>query len=72
MPLDVAQQAVRSPSINLVTNHRALAAALAVYDSFEVKQGIWPAPLKIDDIFDYRFYDTVIKKHPELADETLR
>ena len=43
-----------------------------MYDSFEVKQGIWPAPLRIDDIFDYRFYDAVVKKHPELADETLR
>jgi len=34
-----------------------------------VKQGVWPKPLKIEDIFGYRFYDAVVKKYPELADE---
>ena len=68
LPLDVAQQAVRSPATHLVTDLRALAATLAVYDAFEVKQGVWPGPLKIEDLFDLRFYDAVLKRHPELAD----
>jgi len=68
LPLDVAQQAVRSPATHLVTDLRALAATLAVYDAFEVKQGVWPKPLKIEDILDLRFYDAVVKKYPELAD----
>jgi NitT/TauT family transport system substrate-binding protein len=69
LPLDVAQQAVRSPATHMVTNHRALAKTLAVYDAFEVSQGVWPRPLKMEEILEYRFYDAVVKKHPELADE---
>jgi NitT/TauT family transport system substrate-binding protein len=69
LPVDVAQAAVRSPAAHMVTNLRALAETLAVYDAFEVKQGVWPTPLKLDDIFDLRFYDAVLHKHPELADE---
>jgi NitT/TauT family transport system substrate-binding protein len=68
LPLDVAQQAVRSPATHLVTNLRVMAATLATYDAFEVKQGVWPAPLKLEDILDLRFYDAVLKRHPELAD----
>ncbi len=55
LPIDVVQAAVRSPSMNLVTNHRRLADTLALYDAFEVKQGIWPKPLKVEDVFEYRF-----------------
>ena len=69
LPLDVAQEAVRSPAIHMVTNLRALVDTLAVYDASEVKQGIWPQPLKIEDVLDLRFYDAVVEKHPELADE---
>jgi len=69
LPFEVAQAAVRSPAAYMVTNLRALAATLAVYDAFEVKQGVWPQPLKIEDVFDLRFYDAVLQKHPELADE---
>ena len=68
IPLDVAQASVRSPAAHMVTNLRALAPTLAVYDAFEVKQGVWPKPLKIEEVFDLRFYDAVLKKHPELAD----
>jgi NitT/TauT family transport system substrate-binding protein len=67
--LEIAQEAVRSPAAHMVANHRALAKMLAVYDAFEVKQGVWPKPLKIEDVFEYRFYDAVVKRHPELADE---
>jgi sulfonate transport system substrate-binding protein len=69
LPLDVPQVAVRSPAAHMVTNLRALAGTLAVYDAFEVKLGVWPKPLTIDDVFDLRFYDAVVRKHPELADE---
>jgi ABC-type nitrate/sulfonate/bicarbonate transport system substrate-binding protein len=69
LPLEVAKEAVRSPATHMVTNHRALAAMLAVYDEFEVREGVWPKALSIDDIFEYRFYDAVVQKHPELADE---
>jgi len=69
LPLEVAKEAVRSPATHMVTNHRALAATLAVYDEFEVREGVWPKALSIDDVFEYRFYDTVVQKHPELADE---
>jgi hypothetical protein len=48
--------------------HKGL-AELAVYDAFEVKQGVWPKPLRIEDVSDLRFYDALVKKHPELADE---
>jgi NitT/TauT family transport system substrate-binding protein len=68
LPLDVAQVAVRSPATHMVTNLRALAATLAVYDAFEVRQGVWLKPLALDDIFEARFYDAVLQKHPELAD----
>jgi len=68
LPLDVAQASVRSPAAHMVTNLRALAATLAVYDAFEVKQGVWPRPLKIEEVVDLRFYDAVVKKYPELAD----
>ena len=69
LPLDVAQEAVRSPATHMVTDLRPLLPTLAVYDASEVKQGIWPKPLKIEDVLDLRFYDAVVKKHPELADE---
>jgi len=69
LPLDVAQEAVRSPATHMVTNLRPLLPALTVYDASEVKQGVWPKPLKIEDVLDLRFYDAVVKKHPELADE---
>ena len=68
LPFDIAQAAVRSPATHMVTDLRALAATLAVYDAFEVEQGVWPKPLKIEDVFDLRFYDRVVQKHPELAD----
>jgi hypothetical protein len=57
---------------SLVTNHRALADMLALYDAFLVKQGVWPQPLKVEDVLEYRFYDAVLQKHPELADEAGR
>ncbi len=69
LPLDVAQAAVRSPATHMVTNLRALAQTLGLYDASEVKQGVWPTPLKIEDILDLRFYDAVLQKHPGLADE---
>ena len=69
LPLDVAQKAVRSPATHMVTDLRPLLGTLALYDASEVKQGIWPKPLKIEDVLDLRFYDAVLKKHPELADE---
>jgi hypothetical protein len=56
------------PALHLVGNHRALANTMAVYDAFEVKMGVWPKPLRIEDVFEYRFYDSVVKKLPELAD----
>ncbi len=69
LPLEVAQAAVRSPATHMVTNLRALVETLALYDASEVKQGVWPTALKIEDVFDLRFYDAVLQKHPELADE---
>ncbi|MBM2836914.1 MAG: transporter substrate-binding protein [candidate division NC10 bacterium] len=69
LPLDVAQAAVRSPATRMVTDLRPLLKTLAVYDASEVTQGTWPAPLKIESILDLRFYDAVVKRHPELADE---
>jgi NitT/TauT family transport system substrate-binding protein len=68
LPLAVAQAAVRSPAITMVTNPRTLADTLAAYDAFLVQQGVWPKPLRIEEVFDYRFYDAVVAKHPELAD----
>jgi len=68
LPLEVAQQAVRSPATYMVTNLRPLLETLAVYDASEVKQGVWPQPLKLEDVLDLRFYDVVVQKHPELAD----
>jgi len=65
---EVSQEAVRSPTLHLVGNHRALANSMAVYDAFEVKMGVWPKPLRIEDVFEYRFYDAVVKRLPELAD----
>jgi NitT/TauT family transport system substrate-binding protein len=66
LPFDVAQEAVHS--VSSVANFRALADTLAVYDAFEVMQGVWPTPLRIGDVFEPRFYDAVLQKHPELAD----
>ena len=68
LPLAVAQAAVHSPAITMVTNPRTLADTLAAYDAFLVQQGVWPKPLKIEEVFDYRFYDAVVAKHPELED----
>jgi ABC-type nitrate/sulfonate/bicarbonate transport system substrate-binding protein len=72
LPLDVAREAVRSPATHMVTNLRTLAPTFAVYDEFEVREGVWPKPLTIDSIFEHRFYDAVLQKHPELADEARR
>jgi NitT/TauT family transport system substrate-binding protein len=68
LPLEVAQQAVRSPATHMVTDLRPLLETLAVYDASEVKQGVWPQPLKLEEVLDLRFYDAVVQKHPELAD----
>jgi NitT/TauT family transport system substrate-binding protein len=68
LPLDAAQAAVRSPATHMVTNLRPLLPTLEVYDASEVKQGVWPMPLKIEKVLDLRFYDAVLQKHPELAD----
>jgi NitT/TauT family transport system substrate-binding protein len=69
LPLEVARAAVHSSAIHMVTDLRPLLPTLAVYDASEVKQGIWPEPIKIEDVLDLRFYDSVLQKHPELADE---
>jgi NitT/TauT family transport system substrate-binding protein len=68
LPLEVAQQAVRSPATHMVTDLRPLLETLAVYDASEVKLGVWPTPLKLDAVVDLRFYDAVLQQHPELAD----
>jgi len=72
LPFAVAREAVRSPAIHMVTDLRGLAPNLAVYDEFEVREGMWPTPLTIDDLVEYRFYDAVVQKHPELADAAPR
>jgi hypothetical protein len=46
---------MRSPASHTVTNLRPLAETLAVFDASEVKQGVWPQPLKIGDVFNPRF-----------------
>jgi NitT/TauT family transport system substrate-binding protein len=69
LPLELSRGAVRSPAIHMVTDLRPLLPILAVYDASEVKQGIWPKPTKVEDVLDLRFYDAVLQKYPELADE---
>ena len=69
LPLEAAQAAVRSPALHMATDVRPLRLTLAVYGASEVEQGIWPRPVRIEDVLDLRFDDSMLQKHPELADE---
>jgi len=67
LPLDVARQAVRSPAANLIANPRLIVDGIRTEDRFLVSLGRWPGPATMEQIFDFRFYDAVVREHPELG-----
>jgi ABC-type nitrate/sulfonate/bicarbonate transport system substrate-binding protein len=67
-PLDVARQAVSGPGANSVGNPRGAVDAFALFDRFLVQDGGYPAVLNPENWFDFRFYDRVLLRRPELKD----
>ncbi len=68
LSLEDARAAVNSPAANLASNLRDVAPSVLLFDRFMVQQGVYPSPIAIGDLVDFRFYDRVVKKHPELND----
>jgi ABC-type nitrate/sulfonate/bicarbonate transport system substrate-binding protein len=66
LPLELAQQAVRSPAANLIADPRLIVDGVHTEDKFLVSLGRWPSPATTEQIFDFRFYDAVVREHPEL------
>jgi acyl transferase domain-containing protein/NAD(P)H-dependent flavin oxidoreductase YrpB (nitropropane dioxygenase family)/ABC-type nitrate/sulfonate/bicarbonate transport system substrate-binding protein/NAD(P)-dependent dehydrogenase (short-subunit alcohol dehydrogenase family) len=61
LPLDLAQEAVRSRATNQIADPRVIAPSILLYDKFLVEAGVWPERLQVEDILDFRFYDEVVK-----------
>ena len=68
LSLEDARVAVNSPAANLASNLRDVAPSVLLFDRFMVQEGVYPSQITIDDLVDFRFYDRVVQKHPELND----
>jgi NitT/TauT family transport system substrate-binding protein len=68
LPFDIVRQAINGPGANSVGNPRGAVDAIVLFDQFLVQDGTYPAVIRAENMFDFRFYDRVVLRRPELKD----
>lgn len=66
LPEDLAREALTSPAVNYVANPRAVVEGTQVLMGFMVQIGRLKGVHGLDEVFDFRFYDRVVRERPEL------
>ena len=65
LPVKVARESLDSKALHWVANPHAIVDGTMTYNRFQVKLGTFKKGVDPKDLFDFRFYDRVIKAHPE-------
>lgn len=66
VPVKMAKEVLDSPYMNWTANPHSVIQGTQAYNNFQVKMGRFKKPLRMNQLFDFRFYDEVVKDQPEL------
>lgn len=63
---ETSKDVLSSPYLVWRANPHGIVKGTQVYNDFQVKLGLFKKPLKMSDVFDFRFYDEVVAQNPGL------
>lgn len=66
VPAKMAKEVLDSPYMRWTANPHKIIEGTQAYNNFQVKMGRFKKPLKMNQLFDFSFYDAVVKENPEL------
>ncbi len=67
LSVEIARKALESPATNWVVNPHKIVAATKTLNEFDEKAGTTARVLKPAELFNFTFYDAVVKEQPGLA-----
>ncbi len=66
VPVKMAKEVLDSPYMRWTANPHSVIEGTQAYNNFQVKMGRFKKPLRMNQLFDFSFYDAIVKEHPEL------